>query len=107
LVLRGSLNFLELQEPRSLFCFGNVIMKLCHRRSRAFRIFENVETVVLTLSDKLDCLLKIVIGLARKADDDIARERQTSAGVLYTIDSFEIVTPFMTATHQFQNPIAT
>src|SRR5690349_20218398 len=78
LILRGALNFLELQKPRLLFRFRNVIMKLRCRCSRAFRVFEDVETVVLTLSDKLDRLLEVLIGLAREADDDVARERQTS-----------------------------
>src|SRR6185295_15039188 len=79
LFLCRALNFFELQKPRLLFRLGNVIMKLSSRRSCAFRIFEDVETVVLTFANKLDRLLKVFVGLTRKADDDVARERQTPA----------------------------
>src|SRR6185369_263359 len=106
LLLRDALHPFELQESRSLLVLRHVIVKLRGRSSRTLRILEDIQTVVLALFDELDCLLEILVSLARETNDDIARQRQSPAGTLDTFDSCEIVASFMPAAHQLQNPIA-
>src|ERR1700741_5669016 len=76
LILLCSLNFLKLDEPRSLFRFGNIIMKFCSRSSGTFRILENVKTVVFTFTYERDSFLEVFVSLTRKTDDNVTRQRQ-------------------------------
>src|SRR5829696_6931061 len=50
--------------------------------------------------------MKVFVSFTRKADDNIARQRQTPARILDTLNTFEIVTSFVTTAHQFENAIA-
>jgi hypothetical protein len=81
------MHFFKLEKARSLLRLGNVIMKLCRRSSRTLGILEDVQTVVVTLSNQLERLLKILVRLAGKTDDDVARQRESPARVLDTLDS--------------------
>src|SRR5690349_608852 len=49
LLLRRTLHFFQLEEACSLLSLGNVIMKLGRGSAGAFRVLEDVKTVVLTL----------------------------------------------------------
>src|SRR5687768_7715432 len=100
------MHLFELEKSRSLFCLWHIIMKLRGRSPSPLRVFEDVKTVVLTLSDEFERLLKVFVSFTRKADDDIARKSQTPAGILYAVNSFEVVTAFMSAPHQFEYAIA-
>src|SRR5689334_2793736 len=105
-LLRRTLHSFEFEEACSLCSFGNVVFKLRGWRAGAFRILEDIKTVVLTLFHERQSLLEVFIRLTGKTDDDVARQRQTTARILDALDAFEIVAAFVTATHQFENAIA-
>src|ERR1043165_3893141 len=105
-VLRRTLHFFELEEACSLFSFGNVVVKLCGWCAGAFRVLEDVKTVVLTLFHERYGLLEVFVRLTRKTDDDVARQCQTASRILDARDSLKIVAAFMTAAHQLENAIA-
>src|ERR1051326_6964645 len=71
-ILSFPLRRFKLQEATFLFVIGNVVRKVCRRRARALRVFENVKTVVLALLDEIECLAKVFVSFAGKADDDVA-----------------------------------
>src|SRR5262249_7168894 len=81
-------------------------MKLRGGSAGAFRILEDVETVVLTLFHEGHSLLEVFVRLAWKTDDDVARQCQAAARVPDPLNSLEIVATFVTTAHQLQNAIA-
>ena len=106
LFLSFALHLFKFEESRSLVLLGNVIMKLGRRSACTSRIFEDVKTVVLTLFNQIHRLLKILVRFTRKTDDDVTGKSQAPARILYTLNSFEVVTSFVTATHEFEDAIA-
>ena len=78
-VLRRTLHFLEFEEACSLFSLGNVVFKLGGRRAGAFRIFEEIQTVVVTLFHERNGLLEVFVRLTGKTDDDVAGQRQAAS----------------------------
>src|SRR6185369_15013166 len=106
LLLRRTMHFLEFEETRLLFSLRNVIFKLRGWSAGAFRILEDVKTVVVTLLHESYGLLEVFVSLTGKTDDDVASQRQTTARILDPRNAFEIVTTFVTAAHQLENAIA-
>src|SRR5690349_16102441 len=106
LLLSSSLNLFEFKESVCLFFLRYVVVEVCGGRAGTARVLEDVKAVVLTLLDEFERLAEVVVSFAGKADDDVAGKRQTTAGALDTLDSFEIVAALVSTAHQFQDAIA-
>src|ERR1043165_5781991 len=105
-LLDASLCRLEFNESHLLFVIGNVISKVGRGCAGTFRILEDVDTVVFTLLNQIERLAKVFVGFTRKADDDVARQRETAPRALDALDALHVIIARVAATHQFENAIA-
>ena len=75
-------------------------------RVAARRVFENVGVVELHFAAERQRQFKILLGLARKADDDVRGDADARLGAAQFLDDAEKFFARVAAVHQFQNAVA-
>ncbi len=71
--------FKRLCEPRFFDLFGHVIGQVLGGGLRANRVLEPKERAESRFGDQRECLREVVVGLSRKADDHVGRNRDVRA----------------------------